>query len=174
VLFAPLIGFALSALFHSLTVRIVSLALLIAAIPWLISIDSRPLFPLPHRSSVESILVEPRKTLYFANYRAREKQFSTMVNMIQDANCSTVGIALSGNGAEYPIWVLMGAPRSDLEIEWLVGGNPSERYTKPDFNPCAVICQRCPDSWDTVYEMPMVYKVADLQLYQAIQPEDPP
>jgi hypothetical protein len=123
---------------------------------------------------VDSILVEPRKTLYFANYRAREDQFSTIVDKIQQANCSTVGIALSGNGAEYPIWVLMGAPRPDLEIEWLVGGTPSEKYTKPDFEPCAVICQHCPDSWDSVRGLPMVYKVADLQLYQAIELETQP
>ncbi len=97
-----------------------------------------------------------------------------MVEMIQDADCSKIGIALSGNGAEYPIWVLMGAPRSDLEIEWLVSGTPSERYRKPDFEPCAVICQRCPDSWDTVYKMPMVYKVADLQLYLPSQLQDQP
>ena len=165
VLYAPLVGLVISARFHPLTIRIVGLALLIAAIPWLISIDSRPIFPLPHRSKVDSILVESRKTLYFANYRARERQYATIVDMIQEAGCSTVGIALSGNGAESTLWVLLGAPRSDLEIEWLVGGSPSERYRKPDFDPCAVICQRCPDSWDTVYDMPMVYKVADLQLY---------
>jgi hypothetical protein len=172
VLYSPLVGLLISALFKPVTHRIVGLALLVAAIPWLISIDSRPIFPLPHRSTVDSILVESRKTLYFANYRARERQYSTMVNMIQEVDCSTVGIALSGNGAEYPIWVLMGAPRSDLEIEWLVGGTPSERYIKPDFDPCAVICQRCPDTWDTVYDMPMVYKVADLQLYLPVQQDN--
>jgi hypothetical protein len=165
VLFAPLAGHAISRLAHPTTVRLASLCLIVGSIPWLTSINSRPLISLPNRSYVRSILQEPRERLYFANYSGLRHHYAAMIGDIQDAGCSKVGIAISGSGGEYPIWVLLGAPSQELEIEWLVGGTPSERYKKVDFQPCAVICQRCPDSWDTLRGLPKVYDRARFRLY---------
>jgi hypothetical protein len=51
-------------------------------------------------------------------------------------------MAISGAGAEYPYWLLLGAPRDDLRIEWIVAGTPSAQYSDPEL-PCAIICDTC-------------------------------
>jgi hypothetical protein len=165
VLFAPLVGYTLARLFHPNTARLTGIILLLSSLPWLLSINSRPLFPLPNRSLVGSVLTEPRMRLLFANGLDYEGPFETMTGMVQGAGCDQIGVALSGHGAEYPLWVLLGAPQAPVEIEWLVGGNPSERYADPVFQPCAVICQKCPDSWDTVRGLPKVYDDTRFRLY---------
>ena len=167
VLFAPLIAAVLAVLFHKNTGGWIGMALLVGALPWLVGINSRPLFPLPNRAYVRSILVEPRERLLYANGLNLVGPHQTIIGMIEAENCSTVGIAISGSGAEYPYWVRLGAPRETLQIEWLVGGNPSERLEKPDFQPCAVICQKCPDEWLTVRGLPKVYDDTVFRLYLA-------
>lgn len=63
---------------------------------------------------------------------------------------------LSGNSAEYPFWVLLGAPRKDLLIEWIVGGDLYQHYKDPNFHPCAIICESCPVEWDMLRGLPVV------------------
>ncbi len=165
MLFAPLIAVVLSELLRENSGWWFGLALLIGALPWLVGINSRPLVPLPDRAFVNSILVEPRETLLYANGQSLVRPHQAMFELIEAANCSTVGVAISGSGAEYPFWVRLGAPRDSLQIEWLVGGSPSARFNKPDFQPCAVICQKCPDEWETVRGLPKVYDDTIFRLY---------
>ncbi len=165
VLYAPSISLVMSGLAHARSGRLVGLAVLIAAIPWLTSINSRPLIPLPNRSSVGSVLVEPRGKLYYANGQGLFPIHTKIVSMIKGQACSTVGIALPGSAAEYPLWVLLGAPDPELEIEWLVGGTPSARYGKPGFRPCAVICQNCPDQWEVIRGLPKVLDEGNFSLF---------
>ena len=169
VLFAPLIAVVFSRVFHENTSRLVGLALLVGALPWLVGINSRPLFPLPGRASVRSVLVESRETLLYVNGQNLIGPHQAMLGLIEAENCSTVGVAISGSGAEYPYWVGLGAPRESLQIEWLVGG-PSARLEKPDFQPCAVICQKCPEAWETIRGLPKVYDDTVFRLYLAETP----
>ncbi len=167
VLFAPLVGSLAGETMKATSVRLVSLLLMIAAIPWLISINSRPLFPLPNRPQSPSILVEPRERLYFANAISLLPVYQTITDQINQAGCSRVGIALRGAGAEYPLWVQLGAPRAALQIEWITAGPSADRYEKEHFEPCAVICQRCPQSWITARGLPEVYHYGEFRLFLA-------
>jgi hypothetical protein len=88
-----------------------------------------------------------------------------MTDTIQEADCTKVGIMLSGSGAEYPLWVLLGAPNPDLEIEWIVSGTPSENYRQDDFQPCAVICEKCPQEWEQFSGLPLLYQNGNFRLY---------
>lgn len=147
---------------------ILAIVLIGTSWPWLLRIDSRPLLPAPG-SSVGSILVQPRTDLYFANGPYLERPYRSMVSQIKEERCRSVGLSLSGNGAEYPLWVLLGAPSNDLRVEWLVGGTASARYSPPDFVPCAVICERCPQSWLTVRGLPLLQPEAtgEFRLFMA-------
>jgi hypothetical protein len=88
----------------------------------------------------------------------------SVTSQILDAGCNEVGIAISGAGAEYPYWVLLGAPRDDLRIEWIVAGTPSARYTDPNFEPCAVICDTCDDA-SSYRGLPLVAVKGKIRLY---------
>jgi hypothetical protein len=83
-----------------------------------------------------------------------------------EQDCRTIALVLRGSAAEYPFWVLMGAPRDDLEIEWIVAGTPSAQFRDTQFQPCAVICDSsCPDEWEEVWGLPLAHERAGFRLY---------
>jgi len=115
--------------------------------PWVLSIQERPLLPLEGMAMTDSVLVQPRVDMYLYGDRQLTGSYETMALMIQSARCSQVGVMLPGNSPEYLVWVVLGKPTPSIRIEWLVAGTPSARYRIPGFQPCAVICQDCPDQW---------------------------
>ena len=98
ILYSPLIGFTLARLIRPNAVRLTGVILMFSALPWLLSINSRPLFPLPNRSLVGSVIVEPRRRLLFANGLDYQLPYETMVGRVQAVGCDRVGVALSGHG----------------------------------------------------------------------------
>jgi hypothetical protein len=142
-----------------------SLVLLTAAWPWLVQIKSRPLLPREGDSYVGSILSESREKLYLANGLHLEEPYSRFVDILEQGRCDRVGIALSGNSAEYPLWVLLGAPRAGVVIGWIVSGTPSEQHADPGFTPCAVICEGCPQEETSYRDLPLVEQRGDLRLF---------
>jgi hypothetical protein len=165
VLFAPLIAYVLIRFIPRRMGWIVGICLVIGAIPWLFMIDSRPLIVIPGHTYVGSVLKENRTRLYFAQWTSLMKPYTAITDRIKAVNCSSVEIMLTGQDAEYPLWVLLGAPRASLYIQWNVAG-PSSRYKKPGFIPCAVICHGCQGKkWSTLEGLPRVYSNTNFQLY---------
>lgn len=164
VLFAPAVGFSLSRILPSDAVRLIGAILILASWPWLTGIDSRPLIP-NEQSLTGSVLTQTREELYFALGGHLVKPYPSMTDIIQETGCNKVGLMLSGSGAEYPLWVLLGAPDPDLELEWIVSGTPSESYRQVDFQPCAVICEKCPEEWELFRELPIGYQDSSFRLY---------
>ncbi|MFQ5944336.1 MAG: hypothetical protein ACE5JF_12360, partial [Anaerolineales bacterium] len=144
VLSAPWVGALVAEAKHRAWSALFSIGLLLAALPWLFQIRSRPLVPRAGESYVRSILAEPRRLLYLANGTYLLGPYNSMVDGIRQNDCHSVGIAISGNSAEYPLWAFLGAPSTELEIGWIVAGTPSEAYSDPDFVPCAIVCEDCP------------------------------
>lgn len=152
ILFAPSVGLAFSGKLGRLAPWL-GLLLVILAYPWILSIQSRPLIPLSAWTQQQSVLALPRDAL-----RGRSQPYDEMTGRILARGCSSVGLMISGGGDEYDLWQLLGAPRSDLRVEWIVGGTPSARLEPPNFQPCAVICENCPSGWATVRGLPAVYR----------------
>jgi hypothetical protein len=88
---------------------------------------SRPLISGWPGADVDSLLVVPRDELTFANAPYLVQPYREMAQMIQTSGCGRIAVALPGSGLEYPLWSLLGAPRQDLKIEWLVAGTASAR-----------------------------------------------
>jgi hypothetical protein len=167
VLFAPVAGRVLTTFLSPRLSAVSGVVFLLAGWPWLAGIQSRPLIPTPGYSFVNSILVEPRQRLYFSNGLYLIRPYTTMTSMVREANCSKIGFALGGMTAEYPLWVLLGAPRDTLQIEWIVN-DASARYTSPDFHPCAVICEGCQNA-ETFRSLPLVYEFSTFRLYLRLE-----
>jgi hypothetical protein len=170
LLFSPIISIVAVRFLTSTGGRLLGVALLLAVYPWLFSINSRPLIPIQGRSYMGSILTTSRQDLYFANERDLEKPYGEITSLIKQADCSTVGMMLLGNSAEYPLWVLLGAPRDNLHIEWIVGGELYQHYRTPNFHPCAIICESCPSDWTNLRGLPIVYDDQTLRLYMQTVP----
>ena len=165
---APWVGYLVAQARARIWGLLFSVGLLIAAIPWLFQIRSRPLVPKLGESYVGSILSEPRKRLYVANGLNLMEPYTAMTDWIHSRGCESVGIAISGNGAEYPIWAFLGAPRKQLSVSWLVAGTPSAAFADPEFEPCAIICEDCQADRDRVAGLPRVLSRGGFQLYGAI------
>jgi len=155
ILFAPLLGWWLSR-WKPATARFASVVLFLASFPWLFSLDSRPLVPIAERSFVGSILAESRLTLTFANGPYLLDPMLEIVEPIRAAGCREVGLMLGGNSVEYPLWVLLEAQSENVEIQWIVADTPSAQFSNPAFSPCAVICEDCPEEWDSIRGLPLV------------------
>ncbi len=170
VLSAALVGVVLEQRLRPWFGSAIVLGLVVLAWPWLLSIRTRPLVPRAD-SVVGSVLVESRRTLAFANAPYLQDALSSVGGLIREASCSTVGIALSGSGPEYLVWEVMGAPRRELRIDWIVAGTPSARYAEPSFAPCAVVCdESCPSDWTTIRGLPLAYERSGYRLFLQTAP----
>jgi len=170
VLYAPIVSVFIASSLPGHWVRTVGVVFLLGAIPWLTSIEPRPLIPIPDYTSPESILLDQRLHMVFSNGPYLLDPYLEITTLIHEADCSIIGLMLGGNSAEYPLWVLLGAPREDLEVEWIVSGSPSERYRDESFTPCAVICQGCPLEFEQVAGLARIYDQSDYQLFMNPSP----
>ena len=162
LLMAPFVGVTLEAYLPSLALAVVGISVAAAAWPWLTSFPSRPLLPLP--GTDWSILNRPRSALYFAT-GGNEPAYRSMTGEILSNGCSIVGIMLGGDTAEYPLWVLLGAPRSDLQVEWIVAGELATKQLLPQFRPCAVVCEDCPGEMQEIRGLPVHSAIGNFTLY---------
>ena len=143
--------------------------LLLAGLPWLLSLQSRPILPIPGQTVSTSILNTPRLELYFSNVGGLGNDQKTVVERIQAAACTRVGLMLGGDDPEYLWWVLLHAPKTGLRLEWMVKGTPSDRFSDPSFQPCAVVCTSCPTAWQSAFGLPLDYQSGNLRLF--LQPK---
>lgn len=165
VLAAPLFGVIFGEEKKGRLGYLVSLVLLIGSIPWVLSVDSRPIFPIEGRSLVGSVVTESRMSLLFANGAYLQEPTRDVVIKIEEAGCSEVGLMLAGNGVEYPFWTMLGAPRAQVTLGWIVEGTPSEKYSSSSFEPCAIVCENCPAETDVFRGLELVHNRAPYRLY---------
>jgi hypothetical protein len=162
VLFAPVAARVVCGWLPAWGTRALGLVFLVSCWPWLTGIDQRPLLPKPGTSV--SVLNTPRDQLY--KWPGSVGAMDEVSARIHAEGCSSVGILLSGAAAEYPFWVFLGAPRSDLRIEWIVSGTPSARFEDPDFRPCAVICDAsCPQEWTGIRGLNQLVEMGGYRLF---------
>ncbi|MEW6568846.1 MAG: hypothetical protein AB1449_11910 [Chloroflexota bacterium] len=155
MLYAPVVGGVLAISPARRWASGIGLTLILASLPWLLALDSRPWIAVDNGDGIESVLTEPRERLYFVNALYLETPYRDMSAEIEKASCRRVGIMLSGANIEYPLWALLGAPRHGLRLEWIVAGTPSARYSSPEFQPCAIICQDCPPDQEEIRRLPL-------------------
>jgi hypothetical protein len=134
----------------------------LSAITPLLSLRERPLLT---RDGKPGIFQQSRQEILLSTSGVGEA-YSRFAGMIDQEACSEVGVKLRGDSPEYPIWVLLGAPRSDLKIDWIIArGDPTGRFRDPAFQPCAVICQDCSSTREPFNDLPWVAESHGLQLY---------
>ena len=165
VIYAPIAGFLLSRMKPKRLGEWIGVILILGSLPWLFSIETRPILPIPDRSPVKSILTESRLNLLFSSDSYLIEPARDVVIRIEEAGCSQVGLMLSGNGAEYPFWYMLKEPRSDLRIEWIVAGTDSASLSAPTFEPCAVVCENCQIQTQIFRGLPQVFERAPYRLY---------
>lgn len=106
----------------------------------------------------------PRVDLVFSNAPSEQAVYTKFTDVIKSRGCTNVGVMLKGDDPEYLLWVLMGAPRSQATLEWIVSGSTS-RYSPQEFQPCAIICNGCTLDQSPLRGLEIAQQVSDLWLY---------
>jgi len=128
----PLSIVVLSRFIHQRILQLILVSFIILALPPLLANVSRPLL------GQDSIFTKDRISQYFTNQPELEIPYrKAMAQLPRD--CSRVGLLLGINSWEYPIWVLRNVSGKHLSIEHVKVENVSNKYTNPDFLPCAII-----------------------------------
>jgi hypothetical protein len=166
VLFAPIFGYVLEEYGSDWLGTSIGIIMILLAFYPILFMEDKPLLPLEKGDGQASVLTGPRTELYFTAQPGLADPMSEITQTVLAKNCKTVGLSLSGSAAEYPWWVLLGAPEEDLLIEWLVAGAPSAKHALEGFSPCAVVCDKgCPDHWTKVHGLPLIREIAGFRLF---------
>lgn len=154
----PWTVFMLNEVMSQRSLFILGVLLLFASWPWLVHIRSRPIFDQPGESYVDNVINESRIDLYYASGGHLKVPHSEIAARIQESRCSRIGLVLMGNEAEYPLWMLLGAPRNAPRIEWIIEDKSADTTDKSDFQPCAVILHPCAQDQGMFDGLPRVYE----------------
>jgi hypothetical protein len=160
ILYAPLVGTVLTTRWPAVNV-VTGGVLLLTSLPWLFSLQNRPLVVTPATVPF-SLLEAPREQFYFATFETGYAPYKRVAEKVRESGCQNVGLYLSGTSPEYVWWVLLGAPRSPIRIEWLMA-DASARYVDPDFSPCAIISDA--GKADSLRGLPFAYSEGNISLY---------
>jgi 4-amino-4-deoxy-L-arabinose transferase-like glycosyltransferase len=165
-LYAPVFGFTLSRYASIRVGTVAGILMILLAFHPILFMEDKPLLSLDRNNGQVSILASPRTELYFTAQPSLADPMREIAQTIHGKKCKTIGLSLSGSAAEYPWWILLGAPDENLLIEWLVAGAPSDIHALEEFSPCAVICDKaCPDHWTMVHGLPLASQRAGFRLF---------
>ncbi len=126
VLLAPLVGVVLGSS-RGWVQAILIACLAASAYRPLVQLEERPILNLPGRPS---IFLQPREDLYLGDDKLAPI-YRQYTSAIRAEGCNSLGLMLNGNTREYPIWVLMGAPRDTLTVDWIVSRGVVNRQVPP-------------------------------------------
>jgi hypothetical protein len=117
VLAAPVVGLVLQG--RQLIGPLLGAALVAMAILTIVYNESRPLL------GPQSVFIQDRTAQLFANRRHLEGAYRASATRLRDLGCRRIEVWSAGDGAEYPLWVLTGAPWNGIEIEHFNAERPA-------------------------------------------------
>jgi hypothetical protein len=167
ILAAPWAVFMLYKVFSQRLIYVLGILLFAAAWPWLVHIPSRPIIEQPGESYVDNVFHEPRIDLVYASGGHLKVPHQEIAVHILETTCDQVGLVLKGNDAEYPLWMLLGAPTNDLRMDWAIEDKYVAQSGQSMVEPCAVILHPCAEDQGMFAGLPRVYehKETDYCLY---------
>lgn len=130
--------------FHRQQARsMVAAIFLVTSIPWVISNNIRPLYPLgiwqTYLLSTPSIFSQSRITSYFNHNPGLGPAYSQVIDFLAMQNPKKIGLYGSHRGYEYPIWALLRERLSVIpQLESVEVRNASEKLSLDDALPSFV------------------------------------
>lgn len=148
----PLVAYFLYACRKYIRIIATGLCILVAA-PSVFYNYSRPLF------GNNSICTNSRFDQYFFNQPAIEQPFFQMSAIIQRNNLAHIGLLLSGDSWEYPMWMLLGDVEG-LQMQHILVKNASGMYEDNNYIPDGIINKiQQPDSLNRIYYHNTAYRI---------------
>ena len=138
VLGAPVLAMICASFWKRSVTNVAVLVLLVAALPWTLSNNSRPLIHLSAEQGVQfPLLTLDRDLLYFMNKGdAVYIRYSMITRDIQQKGATRIGLIMGEDSWEYPLWVfLKKAGVEDFRIEHVKVKNRSRLTRHEEFQP---------------------------------------
>ena len=151
VLGCVIIGLVIDSYFSRWSTAVAAL-LLVAAAPFALRNELRPLLPIkismrkPIMSwTQDSILTQTRTNLYFADLRRDlELPYVSAAKAIQADKCRNVGVDVSFEDVDYPLYALLDVNQMKPMVSYSGVFNQTSSYARADqLAPCAVVCFAC-------------------------------
>jgi 4-amino-4-deoxy-L-arabinose transferase-like glycosyltransferase len=138
VLAAPIAAIALAAMPWRKAIPVVSLALILCALPWVMANVNRPLL------GSGSVLTTSRTDQYFTNQPKLREPYFGAARYLLAMNCTQIGVLAAHDDWEYPLWVLLQTlDGRRLRIEHVLVSNGSSVKAAAagfsTFEPCAIV-----------------------------------
>lgn len=143
IIFSPIVGVVWERLLPERWVWSASLGLAVISLPWILFNQTRPIVSWRPRTRVNSIFVESRQRLLFANWPEYREPYTRAADLVQQSGCRDVGLAIDSHDKEYLLWSVLGAPENGMRLEVVDPLSASSKYSDPTFEPCAVVCTIC-------------------------------
>jgi len=140
--------------------------LLLAAIPYVLLNNTRPLIGAPPRTRSASIFTTSPVDLLFTSTPEVEAQYVEAAERLTASSCRQVGLDLGSRDLEYTLWWLLEAPQSGFRLEALPRPAGAGGSQTSGFQPCAVLCTRCGEQ-DRHTGFPLQFDGGFLRLYAA-------
>jgi hypothetical protein len=138
VLGTPALAMICASYWKRSVTNVAVLVLLVAALPWTFSNNSRPLMHLSAEQGVQfPLLILDRDLLYFMNKGdAVYIRYSMIARDIQQKGATRIGLIMGEDSWEYPLWVfLKEAGVEDFRIEHVKVKNRSRLTRQEEFEP---------------------------------------
>ncbi len=145
-LFAPIVGLHFDNLDrHRIPWgSILSVLLVLAAIPWLVSVKERPVLPIAEFTQNPSILKSSRTRMYFNTDPEDYDLYSQIGEYMEDQSGNlALGLDVDGPFLEYPLWAVMNAVERKIPIAYLRANGASSKYLIGNFEPSAIFSMHC-------------------------------
>lgn len=122
-------------------INLVALVLLTSALPWVFSNESRPLVYVTKEAGVLfPLLTMDRNQLYFVSRGDLYGRYMQIAQDIRRRNTSNVGLVISEDGWEYPLWILIQEGRMvPARIEHVEVNNVSSFIRTANFRPDYIV-----------------------------------
>jgi hypothetical protein len=168
LLATPMVGVVLRKYLPLALATIVCLGLFAYAWRYLVALEIRPLIGSEGIVATMQNAVRSRASLYFSTDPAIRTPYLEFTHAMRANDCRELGLMISGAypAADYPLWPLLGAPQDKVDIEWIVAGSPSAKFSKDSFRPCAVICDlTCSTNLTNIRGLPLYEELDGFHLY---------
>ncbi|NJL86468.1 MAG: hypothetical protein HC886_11570 [Leptolyngbyaceae cyanobacterium SM1_1_3] len=147
VLATPFMGVVLADMIGRRFANAIAAILLCASLIWVGFSENRPLFvnsQIVETRQVVNIFNRSRTEQYFFSKPELQADYSEAAAFIQAQTCSNIGLKLSGNAWEYPLWVMLdNQAKPALRIEHVEVNNASAMKVETQgdrrFLPCAIV-----------------------------------
>jgi hypothetical protein len=146
VMFAPVAGIVLDWIDSKRRYwgSALALALLLASTPWLVSVQERPIIPVPGYTYPSSILTTSRDSLYFSTDIVEAPFYRDLAQLVLARPAvQKLGLVFDMPFLEYPVWAMTQNMEGHTTISYRWATGASQKYLSQDVDVDFILTDRC-------------------------------